>query len=243
MAAFLNKYDLTTQITEKGVNELFQDTSKQFSERLMFESIEDAVEEAAGYIRHRYNFDKTFATVNDFDIAQTYSVDSRVFWSEEDYDNTATYSIGDLAVYQEKIYEANQDILTPEQFDTAKWDFLAYNNTFYSVIQETTSNLPTETDYFSPGDTRNRKLKSCVVDIALYYAHARLTPRNIPENRRLMYDGDGQTNEGSALGWLKQVQKGVVTPDLQVIVDENGVTPQNTERISYGKTNTAKYKY
>lgn len=38
------------------------------------------------------------------------------------YDPTETYSEGDLRMREGKLYQANQDIDTPEQFDATKWD-------------------------------------------------------------------------------------------------------------------------
>ncbi|MCK5615325.1 hypothetical protein KAR91_76380, partial [Candidatus Pacearchaeota archaeon] len=70
--------------------------------------------------------------------------------------------------------------------------------------------------------------------------HSKISPRNIPEVRRIRYDGGGNKNDSeNAITWLVKVQKGQVTPDLPVI------TPivQNSERVSFGTSSNANYNY
>lgn len=238
MPKFLTKYDFYTHILEVNLDEI-----SESKDRLVNDAIDSAVEETAGYIRHRYDFTKTFAPVYLFDVTATYVVDTRIIWTETDYLATSTYTTGDLAVYNDKIYEANQNITTPEAFDIAKWDLQADNNSFYQVILESTGNLPINTTYFTAGDARNSKLVQVTADIMLYHFHARISPRNIPDLRRLLYDGDSEKQTGGAIGWLKMVQKGIIDADLEVKTDSDGTVPQSGERVSYGQTSTAKYKY
>lgn len=248
MDKFLVTNDFFTLIQEDNLDEVIN------NDDILNQSIDSAVEEAAGYIQHRYDFDKAFAIVNTYDDSVAYAVDARIFWTETAWDLSVVYNSGDIISFnsttdktKDFIYQANATTIAGKSPLTtpAKWDLLAKNNNYYYVIATTIAgDLPTDTAKFTLGDSRNPKLKEVVIDILLYNIHSRITPRNIPEVRKIRYDGNGAKNESmSAIAWLEKVQKGTVTPTLQVIVDDDGVTPQNTERVSYGQSPNSKYAY
>lgn len=236
MDKFLVKYDFQTLIDEDNLDEITAS-----NDRLVFDAIDSAVEKAAGYIRHRYDFDQVFKKVQAYSLTGTYAVGNRVFWSPTAYDSASTYLTGDIVSTGGYIYQANEDIGTPEAFTPAKWTQLAENNTFYICIQITTAGiLPTNTSYFTAGDNRNPLVKDIVVDITLYNIHSKISPRSIPDVRRTRYDGFGNLKEGdSAISTLREIQKGTITLDLPVI----SPTVQNTERIAYGTQETTDYNY
>ena len=183
-----------------------------------------------------------------------YAVNDRVFWSPAVYVSTETYvvndqisfDIGTSPVIDERIYIANQAVSAEETPLTAptKWDLKAENNTFYTCIAITTAgDLPTDTAKFTAGDNREPKLKTVVIDITLYNLHSRITPRDIPEIRSIRYDGGGNKDKSEhAISWLEKVQNGTITPNLPVILDDDGIVDQNTERFTYGKSPTKSYK-
>lgn len=245
MSKYLVKYDFEALIAEDNLNQL-----TDFNDRIVNDSIDSAVEEVAGYIRHRYDFDQVFKVVQDYADATDFVTDDRVFWSPTAWDASTIYNTDDIVsidigtspVKDEKIYQANSTTAAGESPITtpAKWDLLADSNTFYTCIADSTGNLPTSTSYFTAGDNRNTKIRDVTVDITLYNMHSRISPRSIPDVRRVRYDGHGNKNEsGNALQYLEKVQKGQVTPDLPVI------TPieQNSERISYGSTSSDAHIY
>jgi len=158
-------------------------------------SMDSAVEEVAGYIRHRYNEKLIFKTVA----------------------ITAT-GTGVTALNGSRHYQSA----------TKK---------FYTCILDATSESLTNTTYFTEGDNRNPKIVDTVITSLLYHMHARISPRNIPDLRRLLYDGDDPQQRGGAIGYLKQVQKGIITPDLPIIDNSD----QASHRIAYGKSDTSKY--
>jgi hypothetical protein len=245
MDKFLVKYDFETLIQEVNLDEITSST-----DRIVNDSIDEAVSEAAGYIRNRYDEDSTFKVVQAYSLTAVYNANDRVFWSPTAYDSTKTYVANDQVSFDigtdpeidEKIYIANQSVAIGETPSTTptKWDLKADNNTFYTCIATTLAGeLPTLTTKFTAGDNREPKLKTVVVDIALYNIHSRITPRDIPEIRQIRYDGAGN----HAIGWLEKVQKGTITPNLTVRTNTDGETEQNTERISYGASPTNSYKY
>lgn len=160
------------------------------------QSMDSAVEEVAGYIRHRYNEKEIFKTVA-----------------------VSSTGTGVTALNGSRHYQST----------TKK---------FYVCILDATSESLTDTTYFTEGDERNPKIVDVTIDVLLYHMHSRISPRNIPDLRRLRYDGDDPSQRGGAVGYLKQVQKGVITPNLPVTDNSN----QASHRVAYGKSDTSKYK-
>lgn len=250
MAKFLVKYDFFSLIQETFLDEITNVT-----DRIINDSIDEAVSEAAGYIRHRYDEAKAFRVVQTYSETATYAIGDRVFWSPTVYDATLTYvaddqvsfDIGTNPEIDERIYIANDSVLAGETPLTtpAKWDLKAENNSFYTCIAATLAgDLPTDITKFTAGDNREPKLKTAVIDIALYNMFSRITPRDVPEIRMIRYDGGGNKDKSEhAISWLEKVQKGTITPDLDVRTNDDGDTEQNTERFSYGISPTASYKY
>ncbi|MDH4127157.1 MAG: DUF1320 domain-containing protein [Spirochaetota bacterium] len=250
MDKFLVKFDFETLIQEENLDEITIS-----NDRIINDAIDNAVSEAAGYIRNRYDENKAFRVVKTYTKTDIYAIEDRVFWSPTVYNATLTYVTGDQVsfnietspVIDEKIYVANQSVAVGETPLTtpAKWDLKADNNTFY-VCKATTiaGDLPTDTTKFTAGDNREPKLKTVVIDIVLYNIHSRITPHDIPVIRQIRYDGAGNKDKSEhAIGWLEKVQKGVITPALDILLDDDGIIQQNTERFSYGSSPTTSYKY
>ena len=108
----------------------------------------------------------------------------------------------------------------------------------YVCIADAVSKGITETAYFTEKDERNPKIVQVAIDILLYHLHSRISPRNIPDLRRLRYDGDDPAQRGGAIGYLKQVQKGVITPNLPVSDNSD----QSSHRIAYGTADNSKWR-
>ena len=116
------------------------------------------------------------------------------------------------------------------------------NEKLYICLQDATDQPLTDTTYFKETDDRNKKLVQVTTDVFLYHLHTRLNPRNIPQHRKIRYDGDGDIqNAMSATKWLLMVQKGTITPDLTPIVDENGDQPETGQSILFGSSKTGFY--
>jgi hypothetical protein len=245
MSKFLVKYDFEKLIDEANLNEL-TDTE----DRLLNDAIDAGVEEVAGYVRHRYDYDQVFKVVQPYAAGTTFAVNDRVFWSPTAWSATATYANTDVVsfdrgtspVKDEQIYQANQSTVAGESPLTApsKWDLLAANNTFYTCSAASTGNLPTNTSYFTAGDNRNAKIVQVTVDVTLYNIHSKISPRNIPDVRRVRYDGFGNKRDSeNAIRYLEKVQKGDITPNLPIISTDD----QNTHRAAYGTSDNTAYKY
>ena len=232
MNKFLVKYDFETLIKQDDLDELTEDFDRVYED-----SIDSAIEEVAGYIRHRYDFDQVFRVVIPYADATEFVVGDRVYWTETAYSIAIAYTIGQRVSYENNIY-SSIGTSTPGAFDSDEWTLLAEDNSFYVCILDSDGVLPSVETSFTLGDNRNAKIKEVTIDILLYNIHSRLSPMNIPDVRRTRYDGNGNQNDsGNALRYLSKIQKGDITPDLPVI------TPilQNSERVSYGTSSNSKY--
>ena len=245
MNKFLVKYDFQTLIDEDKLNQVTDD-----NDRLLNDAMDASIEKVAGYIRHRYDYDQVFKVVQPYAAGTAFVEDDRVFWDATAWDADTVYTSGDIVSIDtgtesnedEKIYQANDTTVAGESPLTtpAKWDLLADNNTFYTCIANSTGNLPTNETYFTAGDDRNPLIKEITCDIVLYNIHSKVSPRNIPDVRRVRYDGAGNLKEGdSAIATLMQIQKGIVTLDLPVITP----TAQKNESIAYGVQSNIDYNY
>lgn len=192
---FLVKDDYLPLIQEDKLDQITKD-----DDFLLNRSLPASQEEAAGYIRHRYDNDKVFASVTE-----------------------ATTDTVPAAAVDARFYQSNSQL-------------------HYVAIVAGGTDL-TDTDYFTQKDSRNPKLVEVLVDIVLYNIHSRINPKSVPTQRKIRYDGDDPEQRGGAIGWLKNVQKGSITPDLPVITDEDGETPQNTESVAYGTSSNTAYGY
>lgn len=75
------------------------------------------------------------------------------------------------------------------------------------------------------GNARNALLVMYFVDVVLYHIHARINPQRTPDLRDVRYE--------RAIDWLRDVTKGLITPDLPTLPTEEGSTANNTA-ILYG---------
>lgn len=192
---FLVNDDYLTLIRQDKLDDIVQSDST-----ILAKALPAAQEEAAGFIRHRYDEDKVFKTV------------------KEVANNTVS------------------GVTTGDRF------YQTTTKLFYVATADGGTDL-TDTNLFSQEDDRNPKLVEVVVDILLYNIYSRINPKSVPTHRRIRYDGDDPNQKGGALGWLKMVQQGTITPNLPVITDEDGATPQNTESLAYGTSPNNAYGF
>jgi hypothetical protein len=165
------------------------------------------------------------------------------------------YSRGDNVFYKDKVYNckigsgildhaAMLEIGSPVEsritniFPDDALKGLQYwgTGTDYSVLINT---VITDTDYWAPGDNRDQKFLQTCINIVLYHAHLRISPRNVPESREKFYMGlekDRTYANGrilypiySALGWLQAAADGTdITPNLPLLQPTEGM------RIRFG---------
>lgn len=170
-----------------------------------------------------------------FDYQKNYVVGDQVYWNGKTYTcikDSVTY--GHDATLQ--LGYTNQNGFPVNQFP----DAIGGNQQWGSA---TAYNIPANTDilnttYWTLGDNRNQLLLSRLIDMALYYLHKRIAPRNVPETRIWAYMGAADemsvTKEGtifpeySALGWLQSCMRGDISVELPII------QPRVGNRIRFG---------
>lgn len=141
-----------------------------------------------------------------------------------EYSPTTAYVIGNQIWYANKTYTCVQSCINILPTESAYWG----TGMAYSV----TAILPTDNTKWSVGDNRNQQIVMHLIDVTLYHCHSRINPRNVPELRMIRYDGNGPTQSGGAIGWLKRVASGDVTADLP------NINPQQGMSIRYGNANS-----
>ena len=147
----------------------------------------------------------------------------------DEFDLETTYAIGDIVWYENKNYTcatACVGIVPGATGSTAFWGA----GVSYSV----TAVLPSDVTKWTEGDNRNQLIVQHLLNITLYWLHLRINPRNVPDHRKIAYDGNGDIkNAGSALNWLKSVASGDINADLPEIQPQQGMS------IRYGSANNS----
>lgn len=143
---------------------------------------------------------------------------------EDEFDLETEYAAGSDVWYNNHTYTSTKACVGILPTDTAFWT----DNGEYSITGE----LVTDDSVWTSGDNRNQLIVLHLVNITLYHLHHRINPRNVPELRRIAYDGNGDIkNAGSAINWLNMVAKGNVNADLPNIQPSTGTS------IQYGNAN------
>lgn len=172
---------------------------------------------------------------NEWDKDTTYSSGDIVWYKNKNYTATVsnknieptsnsgvwgsgtTYTISagltpDIEYYNDVTYALN-DVVT----------YMGYK---YTAKGATTGNLPTNATYWTSntelyewtkGDNRNALLVRFLLDITAYHFMRSVPARAIPDHIKQAYNGDTGNDTGGALGWLKNVAKGLVSADLPEI--------------------------
>lgn len=138
----------------------------------------------------------------------------------DEFDLETTYAIGDIVWYEDKEYTcavACVGIVPGASGSTPFWG----TGTTYSI----TAILPDDDTKWTLGDNRNQLIVQHLLNITLYWLHLRINPRNVPDHRKIAYDGNGDIkNAGSALNWLKSVAGGDINADLPEVQPQQGLS-------------------
>lgn len=122
-------------------------------------------------------------------------------------DRTADVSVIARATYPER------GLSLPQSLQINSEEYLSGEVTLKNFIPDDTEFSVKKEKNFILGDIRNQLIKTYNIDIALYHAHSRINPRNIPDLRVSRRD--------EAYDWLKRIAKGSITPDLPIYSDES----------------------
>lgn len=118
------------------------------------------------------------------------------------------------------------DVEYKEEITYALNDVVTYKGGKYTAKGATTGNLPTNATYWTAntdsyewtyGDNRSPLVVRFLLDITAYHFMRAVPARAIPDHIKEAYNGNTGNDTGGALGWLKNVAKGLVSADLPEI--------------------------
>jgi len=171
-----------------------------------------------------------------FDYQKVYAIGDQVWWRDKTYTCRIATSILDHAAQLQ--INTPVDSLAVNIFPDDATKGVQYWGVGVSYLIPA-STIVSNTTYWIAGDNRDQKLLMICIDIALYHAHCRISPRNVPELRTHRYMGvheDRISLAGrviyptySALGWLQSAADGTdITAEMPVI------QPGEGHRIRFG---------
>lgn len=135
---WLRNKDYFPYMREDKLNEvLYNDTT------LLTSCERASVEEAASYLRHRYDTKRIFKDIQSYADVITFFPQDIIEWVETIYDTGTTYNIDDRCSYSDKIYKCKENGVTGV-WDISKWTLLADNESLWYAIIKTQGNLPNE---------------------------------------------------------------------------------------------------
>lgn len=150
-----------------------------------------------------------------FDVYNNYNVGDMVFWKNNIYTcNSATAQVNNSYVLQ---YGSIQNIPLQNSFPDAPNQSQWITVTPYIVPANTAI---TNTTYWIQGDNRGQQMVQTVINLVLYYAHARISPMSVPDHIK--------ENYRESINWLKDACDGIITPNLTKI------QPNSGNKIRYG---------
>lgn len=187
----------------------------------------------------------SFIQPADYSVLITDEQLSQITTDQTDIDTCLLQSEEEIKEYLRHRYDVEYDMRSVTINDdglniqAAKDDrlYIIDSGKFYLCILDSINNPITDTTYFTQVDDRNQKLVQITIDVFLYHLHTRLNPRNIPDHRKIRYDGNGNIETRmNAIKWLMMVQKGTITPLLTPMLDDEGEQLETGQSIIYGSS-------
>lgn len=117
------------------------------------------------------------------------------------------------------------------------------NDILYYALQDVPASTPiTDGTYWKKGDSRNNALVQVLVVVVLYNIYSRLNGSEIPNWLQVMYDGGDPQQRGGKLGYLKDIRKGTVQIDLDLLPEVESGETQSGNSIAFGNAKDSLYK-
>jgi hypothetical protein len=173
-----------------------------------------------------------FIAETDFNKLIGYNQNGDVIWINE-----VPRAIETISGYIRARYDVSEVFKNTNDFDSTlvytAGQYVWYNDLMYKcILASETAQSITDTTYWIQEDYRNPKIIELVADICLYNFFSRLNSVDIPTYRKERYDGNSDKQIGGAIGYLKNVSKGNIEPNLPLRTA--GQTDQTGNKIIYG---------
>jgi hypothetical protein len=105
----------------------------------------------------------------------------------------------------------------------------------YFAIQDVPAlTLLTNTTFWTKADSRNPAIVQIVVVIVLYNIYSRINGSEIPNWIQVLYDGGDSQQRGGKIGYLKEIRKGTVQINLDLLPQVEDGTDQSGNSFAHG---------
>lgn len=149
--------------------------------------------------------------VEEFNSNKIYNRGDLVFWNDKVYTNVQPTFVPDHEAILQYGSTSNIPQLNTFPDDPVNGSKVWGTGTAYSVDAGT---LVTDTDFWTAGDNRSPQIVMYMIDVLLYHIHARIPPRNIPQERHVRYE--------AAKAWLEMAARGDITANIPLIQPKQG---------------------
>src|SRR5690606_34635573 len=98
-----------------------------------------SIGEMCSYLTERFDVNKIFVRIEDFDINANYNASNLINYTEKEFDNSKIYGLNERFVYKDKIYKVINDSplmqsgFTPDFDPNNYFEFVCDNNTLYFI--------------------------------------------------------------------------------------------------------------
>lgn len=92
----------------------------------------------------------------------------------------------------------------------------------------------TDTDFWDKTDDRNQAIVDVIVVLVLYAVYSRINGSEIPNWIQVLFDGGDMQARGGKMGYLKDIRKGTVQIDLELLPEVADGTDQSGNNIAFG---------
>lgn len=177
--------------------------------------------------------------INRFDLETTLNKEDIEILSELDQEfiTTSTKAISIVKSYIQHRYDPDTVFIDINLYNTTKAyavdDLVFYNDKYYTCILASTGNVPTNTTYFTEGDSRDPSIVDIVCVITIFLLFRKKQPRVIPDWITEEYD--------RVIDALKAYQRGTRMIELTVKTDADD--EEEGHRVTYGSETQKDWNY
>lgn len=113
----------------------------------------------------------------------------------------------------------------------------------YFAIQDVpTLTLLSNTAFWTKADSRNPAMVQVIVVLVLYTIYSRINGSEIPNWVQVLYDGGDSQQRAGRLGYLKDIRKGTVQININLLPEVEDGTTQSGNSFAHGSATNAVIK-
>ncbi len=225
--SYLIENDIRNLLLDRDINILLEKTTEEDGQDFLLQRQQFAIDFVKSKVQHRYDPGQIFLEVNIFDLSATYALDDLVFYEEDAFIVNTAYVVSNRVSYQNYIYECVQNTTDELPTDTNFWTKEVRNKQYFKNILAGTGVYPEVVASFTLGDTRHQLILTYTISVAVYELFKKIQPNNVP--------AWSISSRDEAVEHLNRIARGTDTVQLPLYLDENG-DPDNDkgQEISYG---------